>query len=81
MLVEILGKVINREHLVRSRLLRDLRLMPVGRVSRFVHLLIFKSLSLLRFRNEEGSSTKLGMLKRYNSVKVGDNIGMKGVSS
>ena len=81
LLVEIWGKVLNLEHPLRSRRWRDPRLIPVGRVSRFTQLLIFNLLSLWRFLNEEGSSTKPGLYERSRYHKEGDMIGVRRVRS
>ena len=59
MLVENLGKVFNFVHSEKLRRSRDLRLKPVGRVSRLLQNAMFNFNSLLRFRIKEGSSTKL----------------------
>lgn len=59
MLVEILGNVLNCEQKLRLMWSRDLRLMPVGRVFSFLQNCMSNFISLLRFRIEEGSSTKL----------------------
>lgn len=80
MLVEISGKLLNREQLVRSSMSRELRLMPLGRVSKFMQYLMLKLFSLLRLRNEEGSSTKAGISERYNFVEEEDSMARRGVS-
>ena len=59
MLVENLGKVFNFEHCLKLRRSRDLRLNPVGRIARHLQPSMSKFNSLLRFRIEDGSFTKL----------------------
>lgn len=80
MLVEISGKVLNLEHPLRFSFQRDLRLIPVGIVSRFKQFSISNFSSWRRFWNEEGSSTKLGISDRYNCLIDGAIIPLRKIS-
>jgi hypothetical protein len=66
MLLDIAGKIFKREHPLRTRSERDLRLTSAGNFSKLWHPDMFKYVSLLRFPIVEGTSTKLKQKPRDN---------------
>ena len=69
-LFEISGNILKREHPLRSRRWRDLRLIPAGRVSKFVHPSMFNFVSLLRFWIEEEIFTRLEQYLRLSVLRL-----------